>query len=134
MDLDAMLKQAQKLQEDMEAVQKKLESEEVKVSVGGGAVEISITGSTKFKSFKISDELHKGNKEDLEKTVLSALEEAITKSREKHEESMKDITKSLELPDLGEIENLMKDSGPKRRTDASGSSDMITGTSPGFKV
>lgn len=104
MDLQNMLKQAQKLQKDMEDAQNRLETEEEKVSIDG--CECSITGSTELKSLKISEDLYKKGAAAIEKAALNALKEAISKSKKKHEEAMKKITSGLELPDLGNLGNL----------------------------
>lgn len=117
MDLDNMLKQAQKLQEDMEAIQKKLEEEVIEVS--GDRVKIYITGSNEFKSVEIDETLIKEGKDALETAVLAACQKAVKAAREQHEKAMKDITSGLELPSLDEIQDL-GDSGPKRRTDTDG--------------
>lgn len=100
--MNEMLKQAQKLQKDMEEAQHALETEEIKVSSGGGAVNIKITGSSKFTSIKLSDELIKSDKETLESTLLAAVQEAVQASRKKHEEQMRKITSSLNFPGLGD--------------------------------
>lgn len=127
MDLDAILKQAQKLQEDMEDIQNKIKKAEAKVSSGGGAVTASITGATEFKSIKISEELLKEPKEVIEQTLLIACNEAVQRAQEIHQEYMKKITEQLELPNVDELKNLAAgaagDAGPRRRTDT---------TPPGF--
>ena len=50
----AMLRQIQKMQEDMEAAQAALETETIDVSVGGGAVTIVMTGSQKVQSITVN--------------------------------------------------------------------------------
>ena len=106
MDMNKMLEQAQKLQQDMENAQKRLESEEVEVSSGGGAVVIKITGSSEFKSVKINEELYKEGKVAVEQAVLAALQEAIKAAKNKHEDAMKHLTSGLDLPGLDDLEGL----------------------------
>ena len=54
-----LLKQAQKMQKQMQAAQESLAETILKVSSGGGAIEIEITGLGEFKSIKIDPELSK---------------------------------------------------------------------------
>lgn len=113
-----MLKQAQKLQEDMENAQKKLESSEMEVSAAGGAVKAKISGLTEFKSFKISKELLAEGHHAVEIAVLAAANEAVAAAKKKHEEAMRFITAGLDLPDMSDLDlDLgLEDKGPKRRT------------------
>jgi hypothetical protein len=126
MNMNEMLKQAQKLQEDMENAQKELENASVEVSSAGGAVKVNISGSSQFKSFEISEDIYNEGREAIQDAVLVAAQEAIKAARKKHEEVMKNITAGLKLPNMDELDKL--GSGPKRRTDSTGDS------SPGFQV
>ena len=103
MDMDEMLKQAQKLQEDMENAQKTLEATEIEASDASGAVKVKISGLTEFKSISI-----KGADQATEKAVLEALNKAVADSKKKHEEAMRKITSGLELPGMDELEGLSK--------------------------
>jgi len=107
MDLNQMLEQAQQLQKDMEEAQKRLETEEMEVSSGGGAVVFKITGSSEFKSVKISESLLKAGKDAVEQAVLTAARDAVSKAKKKHESEMKHITAGLSLPSMDEL-----DAGP----------------------
>ena len=55
--MNAMLKQAQKMQEDMAALQAELEEREYEISAGGGAVKIKINGKKEILSLEISPEI-----------------------------------------------------------------------------
>ncbi|MFQ3271062.1 MAG: DNA-binding protein YbaB, partial [Lentimonas sp.] len=52
-----LLKQAQKMQKQMEGVQSKLAEQVIEVSSGGGAINIKINGQGEFQSFKIDPEV-----------------------------------------------------------------------------
>ena len=51
-NMNAMLKQAQKMQEDMNAMQAELEMKEYEISAGGGMVKLTITGKKEIKTLK----------------------------------------------------------------------------------
>ncbi len=79
----AMLRQAQQLQAKLAKAQEELEKATVEASSGGGAVKVVINGQQKLRSIKISPEAvdpkDVGMLEDL---VLTALNEALEKSKE----------------------------------------------------
>lgn len=99
--MENMLKQAQKLQEDMEASQKRLETEIIKVTSAGGAVTFAITGSQKFQECLLDPELLKQDKATIEEAILTAAREAVDTAKKLHEEEMKKITSGLNLPGMG---------------------------------
>ncbi len=75
-----MLKQAQRMQRQMEQSQKELEEREYSASAGGGAVEVVITGSKAVKSLKISPEAaDPDDVEMLQDMIVAALNEAMEK-------------------------------------------------------
>lgn len=128
--MDSILKQAQKLQEDMEKAQKKLEQSETEVRYGGGAITLKITGSSKISSITLSEEFLKENKQTIETSLLEAFNEAIEKSREGHEEIMKEITSALEMPLPGLDELGGKGAAPKRRATESTKNNPSSGNTP----
>lgn len=98
--MNNLLKQAQKLQEDMEDTQKWLESEEIEVSDSTGAFRVTITASTQVKAVDVGEDLVLRGKEAIEAAGLIAFQEAIDAARKKHEEAMKKITEGLNLQGL----------------------------------
>ena len=98
-DLQEMLKQAQKLQEEMESTQQRLESTDIEGASGGAA--FKITGSSKFISFTLTDDLLRKSKGEIEGAILEAAQDAIAKAKALHEEEMKRITAGLNLPGMG---------------------------------
>ena len=83
-----LLKEAQKMQKQMRAAQESLAETILKVSSGGGAIEIEITGHGEFKSIKIDPEFLKEDADFVQETLLAAVQEATQKSKEKNESLM----------------------------------------------
>ncbi|WP_269522320.1 YbaB/EbfC family nucleoid-associated protein [Coraliomargarita parva] len=87
-----LLKQAQKMQKQMQAIQDELAERVFEVSSGGGAVEIQITGQGEFKGLKIDPEFLKEDAEFVEETLLGAIQEAAQKAKDESEEAMSALT------------------------------------------
>ncbi len=87
-----LLKQAQKMQKQMEAAQADLAETILEISSGGGAIRIKINGQGEFKSFQIDSEFLKEDAEFVEESLLTAVQEATAKAKETSEEAMGGIT------------------------------------------
>ena len=87
-----LLKQAQKMQRQMEAVQTELAGTILEVSSGGGAINVKINGQGEFQGFKIDPEFLKEDADFIEETLLSAVQEAAAKAKETSEEAMGSVT------------------------------------------
>ena len=87
-----LLKQAQKMQKQMEAAQAELSNKILEISSGGGAIQVKINGKGEFQSFEIDPEFLKEDAEFVEESLLSAVQEAAAKAKEISEESMGGIT------------------------------------------
>ena len=103
---NAMMKQIQKMQDDMAQAQASLEHETVEVSVGGGAVTIVITGHQRVQSIAINkDVLDMSDDEwltDLQDLITLAVNQAIEQSQSMAAERMESITGGLGgMPGLG---------------------------------
>lgn len=100
-NMNAMLKQAQKMQGDIQDLQAQLEERDFSASVGGGAVEITITGKRLVKSLKINPEVvDPEDVEMLEDLIMSAFNEATNNLEKVSEEEMSKITGGVSLPGL----------------------------------
>ena len=100
-NMQAMLKQAQKMQEDMAAMQEELESREYDISAGGGVVNVKISGKKEILSVKISPEVvDPDDIETLEDLIVAAVNEAIKKVESVSSEEMQKITGSMGLPGM----------------------------------
>ena len=96
-----IIQQAQKLQSKLAKAQEELSNITVEASSGGGAVKVTINGQQKIQSVKISPEVI--NPEDvelLEDLVLTAVSEAIAKSKEVAAEHLGGLTGGLKIPGL----------------------------------
>ena len=90
-NMQGMLKQAQKMQAEIARVQAELEEKEHTVSVGGGAVEVVMTGKKELKALTIQPEVVDSEDiEMLQDLVISAVNEVI---REIEDESTKEMEK-----------------------------------------
>jgi DNA-binding YbaB/EbfC family protein len=87
-----LLKQAQKMQKQMEAIQEELAQTILEFSSGGGAVTIKITAQGEMQSIKIDPEFLKEDPEFVEETLLAAVQEASTKAKEASEEAMSAVS------------------------------------------
>ena len=77
-DVNALMRQAQKMQEEMKAKQDELENTEYQASAGGGMVQITMTGKHEITSIKINPEIvDKDDIEMLEDMVAAAVNEAV---------------------------------------------------------
>ncbi len=95
-----LLKQAQKMQAQMQKAQEKLAQKEIEVSCGGGAVKLTISGQGSFKKVDLDPEFLKEDKTFVEETILEALNEAAEKAKEVNDDMMGDISGGLGIPGL----------------------------------
>ena len=100
-NMNAMLKQAQKMQEDMEALQNDLDGREYEVSVGGGVIGVKINGKKEILSIDIKPEIvDPDDIETLSDTLVAAVNEAIKKVEETNAAEMQKITGQISVPGL----------------------------------
>jgi DNA-binding YbaB/EbfC family protein len=100
-DMQSMIKQAQKMQDDMAAMQAELEEREYDVAAGGGVVNLKINGKKEILSVKIAPEVvDPDDIETLEDLIVAAVNEAIKKVEAVSAEEMSKITGSMSLPGM----------------------------------
>ena len=100
-DMQSMIKQAQKMQEDMATKQAELEEQEYETSAGGGVVTVKINGKKEILSVKIDPEVvDPDDVETLEDLVVAAVNEAIKTVENISAEEMQKITGSVGLPGM----------------------------------
>ncbi len=98
-NMQSMLKQAQKMQEDMAAKQAELEEQEYEVAAGGGVVNVKINGKKEILSVKIDPEVvDPDDVETLEDLIVAAVNEAVKKVEAISAEEMQKITGNIGLP------------------------------------
>jgi len=95
-----LMKQAQKMQRKIEALQEELAAEVLEVSSGGGAVQVKINGQGEFMDLTVDPEFLKEDAEFVQETILEAVKEAAAKSKAYNEEKMGDATAGFQLPGL----------------------------------
>ena len=97
----SFLKQAKELKAMLDKTQKELGNITVEADAGKGAVKVTANGQQKIKSIKISPEVIDPDKaERLEKLVLSAVSDALNKSRKVAAKQMGGLTGGLKIPGL----------------------------------
>jgi len=96
-----LLKQAQKMQRQMEALQAQLETREIDVTAGGGAVAIKVSGSGKFIALKLDPEFLKEEPKLIEETLLLAMQDAAKKAKEAYDAEMQKVTSAFQMPGFG---------------------------------
>jgi len=95
-----LLKQAQKMQKQMETLQAELSAREIEVSSGGGAVTVKANGQGEILSLKLDPEFLKEEASLVEETILNAVREAASKAKAAHEAEMSKLTAGFSLPGL----------------------------------
>ena len=100
-NMQAMLKQAQKMQENIEAKKAELEAKEYVVTSGGGMVEITMTGKHEVKAIGINPEVvDPEDVEMLEDMLVAALNEANRQIDEEAQREIDGVTGGLNIPGL----------------------------------
>ena len=101
MNLNKLMKQAQKMQEQMAKTQAELEERTVEVSAGGGKITVIANGAGEVLSIKIDKEIVDPNDvEFLEEVVLSGVKQAIEQGKALAQSEMTRITGGLGMPGL----------------------------------
>lgn len=100
-DMNAMLKQAQKMQGEITALQDEIEQRDFTTAVGGGAVEVTLTGKKEIKSLTIKPEVvDPEDVEMLQDLIISAVNACIKQIEDTTEDEMGGITGGVSLPGL----------------------------------
>ncbi|MBE6680426.1 MAG: YbaB/EbfC family nucleoid-associated protein [Ruminococcaceae bacterium] len=100
-NMSNMMKQVQKMQEDMAALQEELESKEYEVSAGGGMVTVKINGKREVLAIDIKPEIvDPDDIETLSDVITAAVNEAIKKVDSTSETEMAKITGGINMPGM----------------------------------
>jgi nucleoid-associated protein EbfC len=101
MNLNKLMKQAQKMQEQMSKTQAELEKQTIEVSAGGGKVKVTANGAGDIIAIKIEKEIVDPNDvEFLEDLILTGVKEAVEKGKALAQSEMTKITGGLGIPGL----------------------------------
>jgi len=95
-----LLKQAQKMQRSIEALQTQLAAKELDFSRGGGAVQVKINGAGQFLSLKIDAEFLKEDAATVSSEILAVVQEAAVAAKKFNEEEMQKVTSAFQMPGL----------------------------------
>ncbi len=99
--MQAMLKQVQKMQEEMQRVQGELGNLTVSEEAGGGMIKATANGNKEIISLEIDAQvINKEEKEILEDLVVAAVNKAISSAAKLAEEEMAKVTKGMIPPGM----------------------------------
>jgi DNA-binding YbaB/EbfC family protein len=100
-NMNNLMKQAQKLQKQMEDMQDELQTKEFEATVGGGAVVAIVNGKKQITDIKIKPEvIDPDDVEMLQDLIITACNEALKKAEQETSEEMKKLTGGLNLPGI----------------------------------
>ena len=100
-NMQAMLRQAQKMQEEMAAKQEELDAREYDISAGGGVVNVKINGKKEILSIDLKPEIvDPDDIETLSDILVAAVNEAIKRVEDTNAEEIGKITGPMNMPGL----------------------------------
>ncbi len=101
-NMQNMMRQVQKMQQDMVAAQEQLKHEEVEASAGGGMVTVKVSGDLVVKSVTINpDAIDPDDPELLQDMVLAATNEALRAAQELQSSKLGGLAGGMDLGSLG---------------------------------
>lgn len=95
-----LLKQAQKMQKQIEGLQGQLDAKELEITSGGGAVKVKITGSGKFIGLTLDPEFLKEDAKFVSDTILTAIQDAAKQAKEQNDAEMQKVTAAFQMPGM----------------------------------
>ncbi|MEG1687932.1 MAG: YbaB/EbfC family nucleoid-associated protein [Angelakisella sp.] len=100
-NMNQMIRQAQKMQDEMAKVQEELAGKEYSATAGGGMIEVTVTGKKELKSVKLKPEVvDPEDIELLEDMICAAVNEALRGAEEDSESRMAAVTGGLNVPGM----------------------------------
>jgi DNA-binding YbaB/EbfC family protein len=99
MNMQQMMRQAQKMQKQMEQLQEEAALEIIEVSSGGGMVKVKMNGRQEVQGIEIEDEIL-SDKEVLQDLIIAAVNEATRRTQEFMQSKMRTLTGGLNLPGI----------------------------------
>ncbi len=99
MNMQALLRQAQKMQKEMNQAEAKCNEQIYESSMGGGSVKVTVKGSMEVLSIEIQDDLLKEtDKETLQDLLVSTVNDALKKAESEKAAVMKKLTGGVKMP------------------------------------
>ena len=100
-NMNAMIRQAQKIQEDMRKKQEELAEMDFKTTAGGGMVEVTMTGKHEITALHIKPEaVDPDDVEMLEDLIAAAINDAVRAVDEAADTEMGKLTNGMNIPGL----------------------------------
>lgn len=100
-NMQSMMKQAQKMQEDMAALQEELDAKEYEVKAGGGVATVRINGKKEILSLELAPEIvDPDDIETLSDIIVAGVNQAIKTVEDENAKAMSSITGSMSFPGL----------------------------------
>jgi DNA-binding YbaB/EbfC family protein len=96
MNMQQIMRQAQKMQKQMEELQEQAAAEVLEVSSGGGMVKVKMNGKQEVQAIEIEDEIL-SDKEALQDLVVAAVNEATRRTQALMQSKMQKLTGGLGL-------------------------------------
>jgi len=96
--LGNMMKQAQKMQADMQKAQEEIANMEVEGQSGGGMVKVSMNGRHEVRRVELDDSLMEDDKDMIEDLLAAAVNDAVRKIETQSSERMSGVTAGMNLP------------------------------------
>ena len=93
-----LMKQAQKMQEDMQKAQEEVANLEVEGQSGGGIVKVVMNGRHEIRKVSLDDSLMQDDKEMIEDLLAAAVNDAVRRVEQQTQEKMAGVTAGLNLP------------------------------------
>lgn len=100
-NMNAMIRQAQKMQDEISALQEEIEGRSFTTTAGGGAVTVTMTGKKTLQTLELKPEVvDPEDIEMLQDLIISAVNETVSQIEETTETEMSKITGGVSLPGL----------------------------------
>ncbi len=93
-----MMKQAQKMQADMQKAQEEIANMEVEGQSGGGMVKVKMNGRHEVRRVELDESLMEDDKEMIEDLLAAAVNDAVRKIETESQEKMSGVTAGMNLP------------------------------------
>lgn len=93
-----MMKQAQKMQADMQKAQEEIANMEVEGQAGGGMVKVTMNGRHEVRRVQLDDSLMEDDKDMIEDLLAAAVNDAVRRIEQESSEKMSGITAGMNLP------------------------------------
>jgi len=93
-----LMKQAQKMQADMQKAQEEIANMEVEGQSGGGMVKVIMTGRHEVRRVILDDSLMEDDKEMIEDLLAAAVNDAVRRIEQETQDKMSGVTAGMNLP------------------------------------